>query len=155
MPDRPITTPMDVAVEHFEGGYNCAESSLLALSGAQARVQGELQRLATPFGGGVARRGMLCGALTGSLMAIGLHLGRSVPGDDEAKERAYAAGEALLAAVEARFGGVQCRVLTGLDFHDPASHDAFPPVKQKVCIPVLRMAVELAREAIDRAAETS
>lgn len=146
---------MDVAVELFEGGYNCSESALLALSGAQARVQGELQRLATPFGGGVARRGMLCGALTGSLMAIGLHLGRSVPGDDEAKERAYAAGEALLAAVEARFGSTQCRTLTGLDFHDPAHHDAFPPVKQKVCIPVLRMAVELARELIERAARAT
>ncbi|HPC82390.1 MAG TPA: C-GCAxxG-C-C family protein [Thermoanaerobaculaceae bacterium] len=151
MSDSPSTSPMDVAVEHFEGGYNCAESALLALSGGQTRVQGELQRLATPFGGGVARRGMLCGALSGSLMAIGLHLGRSGPGDDEAKARAYAAGEAFLAAVEARFGSVLCRTLTGLDFHDPASHDAFPPVKQKVCIPLLRLAVEQAHALIDRA----
>lgn len=155
MSDGPIKSPMDVAVEHFEGGYNCAESALLALSDDRTRVQGELQRLATPFGGGVARRGMLCGALSGALMALGLHLGRSVPGDDEAKARAYAAGEALLAAVEARFGSIQCRVLTGLDFHDPSSHDAFPPVKQKVCIPLLRMAVEHARDLIGGAVQTT
>lgn len=154
MLDRPISSAMDVAVEHFEGGYNCAESALLALCGGQTWVNGELQRLATPFGGGVARRGMLCGALAGAAMALGLHLGRSTPGDDEAKVRAYAAVEALLAAVEGRFGSTQCRELTGLDFRAPASHDAFPPVKQRVCIPVLRMAVQLARETIEAAQGT-
>ena len=118
-------------------------------------MQGELQRLATPFGGGVARRGMLCGALSGALMALGLHLGRSVPGDDEAKARAYAAGEALLAAVEARFGSIQCRVLTGLDSRDPARPDAFPPVKQRVCIPLLRMVVEHTRELIEGTVRTT
>lgn len=135
---------VEAAVGHFVGGYNCAESALLALGGGQARVQGELHRLATAFGGGTARRGMLCGAVAGAAMALGLHLGRSLPEDSEGKDRVYQAVEELMAAVEARFGSVQCRQLTGLDFHDPASHDAFCPVKEKVCIPLLRFVVERA-----------
>ncbi|HNX50832.1 MAG TPA: C-GCAxxG-C-C family protein [Thermoanaerobaculaceae bacterium] len=139
---------VETAVGHFVGGYNCAESALLALGGEQARVQGELQRLATAFGGGTARRGMLCGAVAGAAMSLGLHLGRSLPGDSEGRDRVYHAAEELMAAVEARFGSVQCRQLTGLDFHDPGSHDAFPPVKERVCIPLLRYVVELTARRI-------
>ncbi|MCU0290730.1 MAG: C-GCAxxG-C-C family protein [Thermoanaerobaculaceae bacterium] len=135
---------VETAVGHFVGGYNCAESALLALGGGQARVQGELQRLATAFGGGTARRGLLCGAVAGAAMAVGLHLGRSTPEDAEGKDRVYQAVEELMAAVEARFGSVQCRQLTGVDFREPGSHDAFCPVKEKVCIPLLRFVVETA-----------
>jgi C_GCAxxG_C_C family probable redox protein len=144
MTSREIEAMVETAVGHFVGGYNCAESALLALGGGQARVQGELQRLATAFGGGTARRGLLCGAVAGAAMALGLHLGRSLPDDSAGKDRVYQAVEELMAAVEARFGSVQCRQLTGVDFREPGSHDAFCPVKEKVCIPLLRFVVETA-----------
>lgn len=146
LPDTPELAGK--AMEYFVGGYNCAESALLALGGDEARVQGELQRLATAFGGGTARRGMLCGAVAGAAMALGLHLGRSLPGDNEGRDRVYQAAEELMTAVERRFGSVQCRHLTGLDFHDPGSHDAFPPIKERVCIPLLRYVVELTARRI-------
>jgi len=43
-------------------------------------------KIATPFGGGIGRRGSVCGAVSGTIMAIGLKYGRME--SDEDKEKA-------------------------------------------------------------------
>ena len=76
-----------------------------------------IPRLATGFGGGIARTGQTCGALNGAIIGMGLVLGRdnpSVKADDF-----YAVIQKLLADFEATHGTVLCRALTGLDFMTP------------------------------------
>jgi C_GCAxxG_C_C family probable redox protein len=141
----PPTDPVEHAVALFGQGFNCAESAVTALLDVADRSSREAQRLATAFGGGLARRGLVCGALSGSAMALSTVLGRSDPTDGDGKERAYAAVNELLRAVEAAHGAVDCRHLTGLDLNDPASDEAFKrDVKARVCVPVLRLAVATA-----------
>jgi C_GCAxxG_C_C family probable redox protein len=48
-----------------------------------------LPKVAAGFGGGIGRRGSLCGAFTGSAMVLGMMYGRTEPHDKEGKERAY------------------------------------------------------------------
>jgi len=58
------------AKRNFNMGYNCAESVLLAVSEANGatrqRAQSLIPRIATGFGGGIARNGDVCGALVGA-----------------------------------------------------------------------------------------
>lgn len=136
----------DRAVALFSSGWNCAESTFRALTegipGADAWT-----RAAAPFGAGLAWEGHVCGAVTGCAMALGVSLGRAHPGDAEAKTRTYAAGSALVRRVEEQFGSVQCRVLTGLDFHLARDRERYhEDVHTRVCVPLVRAAVRIAEE---------
>jgi C_GCAxxG_C_C family probable redox protein len=88
---------------------------------AMARSQGIesewIPRLATGFGGGIARTGQICGALSGAVIGMGLMLGRDKP--DVKPDEFYAAVQKLLADFEALHGTIQCRALTQLDFLTP------------------------------------
>ena len=53
----------------FDGGYNCTQAVLQAISG---RNDPELLAMAKAFGGGIGASGCLCGAITGGVMALGL-----------------------------------------------------------------------------------
>jgi len=99
---------------------------------------GRAQKLATGFGGGIARQGLACGALTGAAMAVGLALGRTRPRDKEARDRVYA----LVAGLERDFlkkaGAFDCREITGLDFRNPGDQKRYTAtVHRKVCAPIV------------------
>jgi C_GCAxxG_C_C family probable redox protein len=70
------------ASTHYQNGLHCAEAVLLAvIESAGAPDNPLLPRVATCFGGGVARtKEELCGALAGGLMAVGCLHGRERPG---------------------------------------------------------------------------
>jgi C_GCAxxG_C_C family probable redox protein len=74
-------------------------------------------RVATAFGGGMAHQGNTCGAVTGSLMAIGLVRGRR--SKTEPREPAYDPGAEFQRRFVAHFGALTCRELTGLDITTP------------------------------------
>lgn len=80
---------------------------------------GLIPRIASPFGGGMGRHGLVCGAVTGGLMSLGLLQGRDSSGDSEGKDRAYAAASHFLSAFSAEFGEVDCRLLIGYNLLDP------------------------------------
>ena len=74
-----------------------------------------LPRLATGFGGGIGRKGSLCGAFTGSIMTIGMKLGRTNPKDKEAVSKVYAKCQEFWNQFEKEFGNIECYPLIG--FH--------------------------------------
>src|SRR5271157_6261935 len=86
----------DTAVALFESGYNCAEAIVRALAPSDLRAVPALQRVATGFGAGVARRGLTCGCLTGLAIGAGLHIGRTEPDDEEGKELTYRVVEEVM-----------------------------------------------------------
>lgn len=148
--------PGDQAVALFETGYNCAESVVIAVARRLGLDGGEPERLATGFGGGMARRGLVCGCLTGSALALGLAAGRRSGDDDTGKERVYTALERVMGAFEARFGSLDCRRLTGLDFSLPESHAAFDAtVKDAVCVHLVRWATEAVLAEVERSTATA
>ena len=100
-----------------------------------------IPRIATPFGGGIARRGGLCGVASGSLMAIGILTGRDEPG--KSTDPAFQAAEAFLDGFEKNFGSLECRVLTGYDLSDRDDLKAFlkSGTKEKVCAPMMEWAM--------------
>lgn len=102
-----------VAEELFMSGLNCAESALLALAKIQGIESSVMPGVATCFGGGMARTGGPCGALTGAAMGLGLSLGRKKPGDSVVT--AQEATQRLIREFEQSFGARDCHVLLGYD----------------------------------------
>ncbi len=67
-----------------------------------------LPKVATGFGGGIGRRGSLCGAFVGSVMVLGMKFGRTDPGDQDGKERVYGMGYRFWERFEKEFGSCYC-----------------------------------------------
>lgn len=109
------------ALELFDSGYNCAEAVLLAVNN-DLKNPGCFPRIATGFGGGIARNGLLCGALTGGIMALGLALGRN--DNTESREPCYPAVDALLGGFIGKFGHAGCRDIIGVDLKTPEGQQA-------------------------------
>ncbi|HKZ94210.1 MAG TPA: C-GCAxxG-C-C family protein [Candidatus Bathyarchaeia archaeon] len=78
------------AASKFRGGYNCAESVLLAMAEHESVNSSLIPKIATPFGGGIARSASICGCVTGSLMAIGMKHGRIQASEDRLEAYAIA-----------------------------------------------------------------
>ena len=82
-----------------------------------------LPKLATGFGGGIGRKGLICGAVVGSVMVIGLRLGRTVSTDKESASKVYEKSRRLLEHFEKEFGSTICYTLTGCNFDDRAESE--------------------------------
>ena len=93
----------DRACQLHREGFNCAQSVLMACH-AEAGLSEETARdLGAYFGGGM-RRGEVCGAISASLMLLGLE------GDPK---NTKAAG--LMREFQRQFGSIRCRELLGED----------------------------------------
>ena len=97
----------------FSSGFNCAESSLLSACKALEIKSDAVPKIATGFGAGVSRHGGICGALSGTVMAMGLAEGRRDSKDNDAKLKLYKMGAELLNEFKTEYGTVDCMELTG------------------------------------------
>lgn len=113
---------MKEATVLFAEGYNCAEAILLAAEKSMGLPPGSAAAAAA-FGGGMARTGSTCGALTGALMALGLAAGPRDLTDKQGGALLLARARALMDAFRTEFGALDCSRLTGYDL--PAQMEAF------------------------------
>lgn len=81
--------------------------------------------VATAFGGGIGRRGEVCGAVTGAALIIGLWGGRKSPEEKELYNRVHGKMQEFIAAFEREMGTVLCRELTGYDLRIPTELEKF------------------------------
>lgn len=108
----------------FLEGYACSQAVLLAYARQLGLADDVAAGVASAFGGGMARNGWTCGALTGALMAIGVRAGNRAADDVTRKEDAYARANTLLARFVQEHGATECRALLRLDISDPAQRQA-------------------------------
>ena len=107
---------IDRALSYFKGGYNCAESVLLAIAKDALELNSDLiPKIATGFGGGISRQGYVCGAVSGAVMGFGLKYGRNSP--EELRARTYNRVVEFLKRFEKRFGSIACKELSGCELH--------------------------------------
>ena len=81
-----------------EPHYNCAQATLIPFAEEQGLDHQTMYRLAAQFGSGM-RRGSVCGAVTGGLMALGL-MGKSGSQDAQAFQRGFREGSQYLDCAE-------------------------------------------------------
>jgi C_GCAxxG_C_C family probable redox protein len=109
-----------------------------------------LPSAATCFGAGFGRRGEMCGALAGAVLAVGLRYGRRKGEGHEAKERSYERVAPLVDSFRGRFGTVLCRDLVGLDLSRPEGREAYrrEDIRERFCVNYVAAAARTAYETI-------
>jgi C_GCAxxG_C_C family probable redox protein len=133
------------AANYFRQDYNCAQSVLLTMQEYYGIRRNRLiPRIATAFGGGIGRRGSLCGALTGAIMAIGLKRGTNKTALIE-KEKAYEIALKFYDQFVEECGSPFCRELIGYDLTNPEELDRMRKsnVREEKCSHFVKKAVEI------------
>lgn len=124
MPNDLPPDSASVACALFEQGFSCSQAVLAAFVERYGLTRDAALRLGCAFGGGIARSGKMCGAVSGALMVIGLAHGRTRIEDVSARERTYDAARAFLAAFRREHGSDSCNELLGVDIGTPEGHAA-------------------------------
>lgn len=101
------------ARELFLSGYNCSQSVLGAFCDVMGMDFSMCMRLASPFGGGVARMRHICGTVSASLMVIGITRGYEEH-DARTKSEHYAFVQEFAKKFQERNGSIICRELLDL-----------------------------------------
>ena len=107
------------AAELFLGGYNCAQSVVVAFSDLTGLDADFSAKMASSFGGGMGRMREVCGAVSGMLMVLGLLYGYDTPGDDVAKKAQYTVVQELSAKFREQVGSIVCREILKNPPSDP------------------------------------
>lgn len=140
------------ALGAFDHGYNCAQSVFAAYAPTLGMDEQTAARVAAAFGGGIARTGGICGALSGALMVIGLRHGATSPEDQVAKQHCYEVAQELIRRFNQEQGATCCRDILGLDFGTPEGQAAAKArdVHHTVCPGCVRTAARLLDELLNR-----
>ena len=122
---------IDRAEALFHEGYACSEAVVLAVGEPLLPdFDRRLVRAATPWSGGIAYGGSVCGSLAAGVMLLGLAYGRATL--DEPLAPALRKARVLRKAFEKRFGALLCHDLTGGKFHKAGD----------TCVETVRFAAE-------------
>ena len=107
-----MQNPIQIAQDRFTQGFNCSQSVFCAFASKLGITDESALMLASPFGGGVAHQGQVCGAVTGALMALGLGRGSATV---EEKDETYRLAEDFIQRFQERHGSILCRELIDHD----------------------------------------
>ena len=108
------------AVDNFMQGYGCCQSVVAAFADIYGLDETMAKRIAAGFGGGVGRLRMMCGAVSGIVILVGLDCGQTEGSDRMGKSACYKVVQELLANSKADNGSLICAELLGLKGPVPA-----------------------------------
>ncbi len=122
---------------YFHNGYSCSEATLQAgvdLFGLQSDCT---PAVASAFGGGIKSLGHVCGAVSGTLMLIGIMYGKHSL--EDSSEKSDKLSLEFLNFCEKEFGTLMCRDITGLNFRE----EVYPSEKctkiiEANCVPLIK-----------------
>ena len=138
-----VNLAINKAIEYFDEGYNCAESVLLAFTDYFNIKDDNIPKIATMFGGGISRNGLICGALSGAVISIGLRNGRLTPDDDKLK--GYDKTGVIIDSFYERFGSINCKDLIGVSLQDPEGLEKYhnENIHSKKCVQYVEFVITL------------
>ncbi|MBQ9874600.1 MAG: C_GCAxxG_C_C family protein [Thermoguttaceae bacterium] len=136
------------AKELFEQGYNCAQATALAFADEIGLDPQTIAKLASPFGGGMARMREVCGTISGAFLAYGAIRGTSDP-KDAAKVAVYKEMQALAESFRQENGSIICRELLGLGDPPAAGPDQARKPKRP-CGELVAMSTQLLEEILKK-----
>jgi len=112
--DQELDLRVERAVDNFMAGYGCCQSVVAAFADLYGLDDLLAKRIAAGFGGGVGRLRIMCGAVSGIVMLVGLDCGQTDGGDREGKSACYKVVQELLARSAQENGSLICAEILGL-----------------------------------------
>ena len=109
------------AVENFMAGYGCCQSVVAAFADLYGLDDILAKKIAAGFGGGIGRMRMMCGAVSGIVMLVGLHCGQTEGSDLEGKTACYKVVQELLEQSRQQNGSLICAEILGMEGYEKAS----------------------------------
>ena len=109
------------AVDNFMAGYGCCQAVVAAFADLYGVDDTLAKRLAAGFGGGVGRMRMMCGAVSGIVILVGLDCGQTEGSDREGKSACYKVVQELLNRSKKENGSLICAELLGLKGYEKAN----------------------------------
>ena len=109
------------AVANFMAGYGCCQSVVAAFADLYGLDDILAKKIAAGFGGGIGRMRMMCGAVSGIVMLVGLHCGQTEGSDLEGKTACYKVVQELLEQSRQQNGSLICAEILGLKGYEKAS----------------------------------
>ena len=106
---------VESTVSAFQDGVNCCQAILLTYGGMLGLARESALRLGTGFGGGMARHGEVCGAVTGAIMALSIKYGMSKKSADDAREKTYELVTEFIDRFKKKHGSIRCSEILGCD----------------------------------------
>lgn len=98
----------------FSREYNCSQAVLSVFAEELGMSRVDVLKIASGFGGGV-RKGNICGAVSGAIMALGLKYSHSIEGDSLTKSEMYKKTEDFQEQFIGLNNSIICRDLLGYD----------------------------------------
>lgn len=140
---------VEKALAYYGNNFNCSQGVFTTYATEMGIDEKLALKLATNFGGG-ERKGLLCGAVAGALMVIGLRCGHCESEDVEGKAKAYGVSEEFMNRYIEENGSVLCRELLGYDI---TKAEDVEMIKQQnlfrtLCPKMIESAVEILDEMI-------
>ena len=127
--------------------YNCCESVLLTLAEYLGVKSGLIPRVATGIGAGFSLNGLICGSISGAIMAIGLKYGRR--SNEENPQITWRKVDKFIEAFRRRWGAITCRELTGLNLKTAEGMEIYlQKVHDYACTERVKFAVRKAIEIL-------
>ena len=118
MTEQELDERVQRAVDNFMAGYGCCQSVVAAFSDLYGLDDTTAKKIAAGFGGGVGRMRMMCGAVSGIVMLVGLDCGQTEGSDREGKSACYKVVQDLLAKSKDENGSLICAEILGIDGHE-------------------------------------
>lgn len=144
--------PEEKAVDTFIHGHNCCQAVAMTI-GEQHGIDPEIsKRMGRAFGGGMGRLGLVCGAVSGALMAIGLAL-ESTTDERATRLKSNEFAREFVQRFIDRYDTILCKELLGADMLTPEGKEKIEKEKlfDTLCPKLVQSAVEIFQELNIRA----
>lgn len=143
---------IEKAIKLYNEEYNCPQAVLCTYADKLGLDQETALKIASPFGGGIARNGKICGAITGGLMVIGLKNWNDGSNKEDSKAEVYKISNQFMDEIKKRNGTLDCERLLGINVSTAEGRGLVKEknLNVKVCHKVISDVVETLDQIIDR-----
>ncbi|MCX7923100.1 MAG: C-GCAxxG-C-C family protein [Clostridia bacterium] len=132
------------AEEMFKKGYMCSQAVFAAFSEIFGLEKDIALKIGNGFGGGIARKQEVCGAVSGAVMLIGLKYGKVLAEDNEAHEKTYSTIECFCEKFTERNKSINCYEILGCNLSTAKERELF----STVCLKCIRDAAEIVEDLL-------
>jgi C_GCAxxG_C_C family probable redox protein len=143
-----VSDRAEKAVENFSKGFNCSQAVLGVFANELGLDGKTASKVSSGFGGGIARGGDICGAVTGAVMAIGLKIFSPEADLQQSKAQVYKMVKEFKKRFKKQHGSIVCRKLLGCNIATAkgAAKAVEDDLHRKVCVGLVKDAVKIVEE---------